>query len=220
MSIDSPFQTSRASLSDRASAIAEACVQAAYLAVGVVLAVFGTVAIVLPFIPATTTLLAASVFLSRRYPRAFREPNAYRGLGHRRRAGSLYTYLARATRLSRRSRIGFGIGMWLNLLVTCVCLHGIGLANYPIVSLNVFCCLLSTIYLLRSGAADAVVTQVIDVDRRNSLHSTTAEYHLLEDVQYLSNEATEALSEGRTAAPTRGSKQLPNTAGGRLSHPH
>jgi len=151
---DTPIRLRQVSLSYKIDVVADYLVRAVYLTLGVLLTIVGLAAILLPLVPSTTTLLASSYFLTRSWPRLQLRVNQLPLIG------SLLKYLDGTRVMSPITRIGFTAYLWVNLIVTLACLHGIGLASYPIVSINIFCCALSTVFLFKSRAEPANVSQV------------------------------------------------------------
>lgn len=154
-----PNQARRATWNRMLSVAADYCVHFLFVTLGLSLTAVGLASIVLPLVPSTTTLLASSYFLTRSCPSLQHKLNQIPLLG------TMLKYLDGTRVMSHAAQYGFTIYLWGNLVVTLAFLYGIGLANYPTVSINIFCCVLSTVFLLKLPAEPTKVSQVKEAAR-------------------------------------------------------
>ena len=169
-----------------ASMVAQS-VQALYMLLGLSLTAVGLASIVLPVIPTTTTLLASSFFLGRSLPGLQNRINAIPIIG------TFIKYLDGTRIMTTRAQFGICAYLWVNLFLTCTCLYGIGLANYPIVSINIFCCVLSMIFVAKFHAERTIVTKAIPVGRASKANPSSDEIQLLAIAQCMSKEISDSL---------------------------
>lgn len=169
--------------------------RALYMLLGISLTVVGLASLVLPFIPTTTTLLASSYLLGRSLPQL---QHCVRKLPI---IGKLIKYLDGTRIMTTTAKFGICVYLWGNLLVTCVTLYGIGLASYPIVSINIFCCVLSTVFVQKFHVERSRVSQTIGEDRAIASHPTRRESQVLDSVNAISAEITAALDCGPETQP-------------------
>ena len=166
---------------------------------GICLTMIGLVSIVLPFIPTTTTLLGSSFFLSRSLPRL---QNFVKELPF---IGRHIKYLDGTRIMTTTAQSGICVYLWVNLLVTCAFLYGIGLASYPIVSIHIFCCVLSTVFIQRFHAEGTKVSQAIAVECASVSNATSQESQVLESVDTISNEINAVSKSG----PPKSGRRIP-----------
>ncbi len=198
MSIDFPIRLRKASYAYKIALVTDRLRHYAYLALGVLLTCVGAIAVILPVIPVVSTLLASTFFLTRSSPELQYRINGLPLVGR------FFKYLDGSREMTSSTRAGFAIYLWGNLIVTCACLYGIGLASYPIVSINVFCCLLSTVYLLKFRAVAEKITQAIPAKQCSATTPIDDESQALRDVEELRQELTESQSDLRSSIVTTG----------------
>ena len=170
-----------------------------YMLLGICLTMVGLVSIVLPFIPTTTTLLASSFFLSRSLPRL---QNFVKELPI---IGRHVKYLDGTRIMTTTAQSGICVYLWVNLLVTCASLYGVGLASYPIVSIHLFCCVLSTVFIQKFHAERTKISQAIAVECASASNTTSQESQVLASVDTISREIDAVFKSG---PPTSG-PQIP-----------
>jgi uncharacterized membrane protein YbaN (DUF454 family) len=157
-------------------------VQALYMMLGSSLTLVGLVSLVIPFFPTTTAFLASSFFLSRSLPSLQNRIKALPLIG------KFIKYLDGTRIMTTRAQLGICAYLWVNLFVTCACLYGLGLASYPIVSINIFCCVLSMLFIFKFHAEQAKVTKTTPEGHANTAISGSEENKLLVSVQGISKE--------------------------------
>lgn len=160
--------------------------QAIYMLLGIGLTVVGLASMVLPFIPTTTTLLASSFFLGHSLPQL---QNCLRRLPI---IGRLIKYLDGTRIMTTTAQFGICAYLWGNLLVTCATLHGIGLASFQIVSINMLCCVLGTVFIQKFHAEGTKISQAIAVECANTSNSTSQESQVLDSVNAIASEINAA----------------------------
>lgn len=203
MSIGSPVRIRKPSLAYRLTRISDSAVRCVYFAMGIVLTVVGVVAIALPIIPAVNTLLASTFFLNRSCP------ELQYWINNRPLVGRFFKYLDGTRPMTRATQVGFTVYLWGNLLISCACLYGIGLASYPIVTTNVLCCLLSTVFLLKFRAPAARVTKTFPAKQCAMAAKEDAESQTLAEIQGISQALTNAQAQVTAKCPSLG---LPHSA--------
>ena len=149
---------------------------------GIALTVVGLASLVLPFVPTTATLLASSFFLGRSLPRLQQCVKKLPIIGR------FIKYLDGTRIMTTTAQFRICAYLWGNLLFTCATLYGIGLASYPIVSINVFCCVLSTIFIQKFQAERTKISQAIAGEGAISSNSTSQETQVLESVNAIASE--------------------------------
>ena len=204
LSIDSSVRTHRASTAYRMARTTDTCVRYVYFLLGVTLTVLGLLAVIVPVIPAVSTLLAATFFLNRS------QPELQYWLNNRPLIGTFFKYLDGSREMTRSTRTSFAIFLWGNVLISCVCLYGIGLASYSIVSVNIFCCLLSTVFLMKFRAIPAKVTKAIAVEECVVVPEMAPEARVLDEVTDMSRGLTGSTSVQRCTVHSVG---LPHASG-------
>ena len=157
-------------------------VQALYVLLGTSLTAIGHVSIVLPLISTTSTFLASSFFLCRSFP------SLQNGIQTLPFVGNFIKYLDGTRIMTIRAQFGICAYLWINLLVTCACLYGIGLASYPIVSINIFCCVLSMIFIVKTNAEQTNVTKASPVGHAKAANPSSKEVQLLSSAQQIPRE--------------------------------
>jgi uncharacterized membrane protein YbaN (DUF454 family) len=162
-------------------------VRAVYILLGIGLAILGLASIVLPFISTITTLLASSFFLNRSLPQL---QNLMKALPL---IGKFIKYLDGTRIMTSRARFRIITYLWVNMLVSCASLYGIGLVSTPIVSINILCCVISTGFILTYPTQIKNVTKAKSVDTSIAANSELGEIPLLECVQSMTREINESL---------------------------
>ncbi len=124
------------------------------LTLGILLTVIGLASILVPLVSPIATLLASSYFLTQSRPGLQFHLHRIPFLG------GWLKYLDGTRIMSRKVQSRFAIYLWGNLVVTLACLYGIDRASYPIVSINIFCCLVSTAFLFKFRAEPVKISHV------------------------------------------------------------
>ncbi len=205
MSIDFPIRLRKASFAYKFAVVTDRLIHYAYLSLGVLLTAVGAIAVFLPVVPVVSTLLASTFFLNRSIPEL-----QYR-INNLPLVGRFFRYLDGSRKMTSSTRAGFAIYLWGNLIVTCACLYGIGLASYLIVSINVFCCLMSTVYLLKFRAVAEKITQAIPAKQCSVATSNADECQALRDFEEPTQQWAKSQSEVRSSTVFAGSPFAANT---------
>lgn len=187
MSIDSSICSARTTRCTVLGAVVVESVRAICMLLGISLTVVGLASIVLPLFPTTAALLASSYLLSRSWPSLQSRVKTLPIIG------MFIKYLDGTRIMTTNAKLIIYAYLWGNLFVTCACLYGIGLASHPIVTINIFCCVLSMVFVGKFKAEETKVTQVKSEECADQAASDLGEIHLLESVQGVSKEIKESM---------------------------